>query len=132
MVALIRSIEAEEFNQQILEAKRNFDAGHDGLRAGMITARRCSIFKPIDTYMLPEQYQAHLRDIMSTREMQPHTLASFTAPTKLEASKITEVKPPLNPAAGPTNENLIDDVLAKEMVLVQAMRQRGQDRSGRP
>src|SRR5207253_1539001 len=68
--ALLRSISAEEYNQQILEAKRTFDAGRDAfVRKDYRMAR--ATFENIDPRMLPEAYQARLRDFMSTKEMQP-------------------------------------------------------------
>jgi type II secretory pathway component GspD/PulD (secretin) len=69
-IALLRSIDTEEFNQRRLRAIRTFDAAwsayvrHDYAHAGnMITA--------IDVRLLDESRQAKLRDMMTTPEMQP-------------------------------------------------------------
>jgi hypothetical protein len=126
VLKLIRSISAEEYNQQILEAKRNFDAGLDAFlqkdyRKAMF------VFGSIDAMMLPEPYQARLRDIMSTREMQPQSLAQTGGPSYLKGGKIVEQKVPVDLAADPAKANLLDEVRAKELVQFQALRQRGQE-----
>lgn len=124
-LALIRSIDAEEYNQKILEARRNFEAGIEAYVQKDYRRAR-SIFQHIDVVMLPEQYQARLRDFMSTREMQPEAIAQVSERTRIQPSQIGP-KGPSEPNGKPAGENLIDDVLAKEAVLVQMMRQRGQE-----
>ncbi len=124
VLALIRSISAEEYNQQVLEAKRTFDAGldaflHKDFRKAMF------VFQSIDTQMLPDQYQARLRDIMSTRDMQPDKL------TLVQYDRLpgTKIDPKVGPETlvGPDRENLMDTVKARESIQYQALRQRGQE-----
>ena len=117
----VRSINAEEYNQQILEAKRNFDVGVDAL-AGRDYKKAMFILQQIDPLLLPENYQSRLRDIMSMREMQPVRLAQGE---QLKGEKIIE-KGTYDPPANP-QDDLINSVRASELVLHQAMRQRGSD-----
>jgi type II secretory pathway component GspD/PulD (secretin) len=68
--AVLRSIDAEERNQQILSANRDFDAGmsayyqRDYSRAG-------SILRSIDPRVLSLDKQDRLKEIMGAAEMQP-------------------------------------------------------------
>jgi hypothetical protein len=69
-VALLRSIDAEEFNQRRLLANRTFDAArsawlrHDYAIAGNMLAG-------IDPKLLDPARQSRLREILMTPEMQP-------------------------------------------------------------
>jgi type II secretory pathway component GspD/PulD (secretin) len=120
-LALIRSISAEEYNQQIIEAKRTFDAGLDAfLQKDFRKAH--FVFKTIDTMRLPIEYQARLRDIMATKEMQPEITQTGNAQF-IPGSKMIEPKMQPNVDGGP--ENLIDPQKAKDLVRYQALRQRG-------
>ena len=67
---LLRSINAEEFNQRILEAKRTFESGLDSV-AHKDFRKAMYLFQAIDTMYLPLEYQARMRDVMGMREMQP-------------------------------------------------------------
>jgi type II secretory pathway component GspD/PulD (secretin) len=121
VLALLRSISAEETNQQLLEAKRSFDAGRDAfVRKDYPMAR--GIFEKIDPRMLPEGYQARLRDFMSTKEMQNIVLTGYIPGTPITPK--TNPDDPMNPAPEPS---LLDKTRAEEMVRYQAMRQRGQE-----
>lgn len=117
----VRSINAEEYNQQLLEAKRNFDVGVDAL-AARDYKKAMFIFQQIDPLMLPDHYQARLRDIMSMREMQPIRLAQAEM---IKGGKIVE-KGTYDPPANP-QDDLLNKVQAAETVLKQALRQRGAD-----
>lgn len=122
-LALIRSISAEEYNQQILEAKRNFDAGLEAfLQKDFRKAQ--FVFAAIDTTMLPEPYQVRLRDIMSTREMQQPIQLTQGERTNLKGEKIIETKPPQDPGAKPS---LMDEHKARDLLQYQALRQHGLD-----
>jgi type II secretory pathway component GspD/PulD (secretin) len=125
VLKLIRSISAEEYNQQILEAKRNFDAG---LEAYMQNDYRKAmvVFGSIDAIMLPEPYQARLRDIMATPPMQPQRSAQSSESSFLKAGKISEPKGPPNPPDDQGTTNPFDEFKAKELVQFQMLRQHGQ------
>jgi type II secretory pathway component GspD/PulD (secretin) len=69
-VAILRSIDTEEFNQRRLRAIRTFDAAWSAfVRADY--AHSGNMIAAIDTRMLDEARQAKLRDMMATPEMQP-------------------------------------------------------------
>ncbi|MSQ93525.1 MAG: hypothetical protein EXR98_03090 [Gemmataceae bacterium] len=124
VLALIRSISAEEYNQQVLEAKRTFDAGLDAFLQNDYR-KAMFVFQSIDTQMLPDQYQVRLRDIMSTREMHSGNLAQAHY-EKLPGTKI-ETKGGLETAIGAEKDSLMDTVKAREQIQYQALRQRGQE-----
>jgi type II secretory pathway component GspD/PulD (secretin) len=78
-LAVLRSIDTEEFNQKRLRANRTFDAAWSAYvrrdyphSAGMIAA--------IDTQLLDEPRQVRLRDMMATPEMQPSARGPAAAP----------------------------------------------------
>ncbi|MBI2804328.1 MAG: hypothetical protein HYX68_05010 [Planctomycetes bacterium] len=124
-LALIRSISAEEYNQQVLESKRTFDAGLEAfLRKDY--ARALFVFKTIDSLKLPPEYQARMRDIVSTREMQPQEVLQTAGSQFLKGTPINPKKDPGTPF-NPERDDLIDRVQAREIVQFQALRQRGQD-----
>jgi type II secretory pathway component GspD/PulD (secretin) len=81
-MALLRSIDVEEFNQKMLAANRAFDAGHSAfLRQDYGQAQL--ILKQIDPRMLkPEKYE-RLKEIMNTPQMQPTALAQAKEGTTL-------------------------------------------------
>lgn len=121
----LRSISAEETNQQILQALRNFDVGVTAL-ADKDYRKAMAIFQTIDPLLLPETQQARMRDIMGMREMQPQQLVAAVNDRgeKIRGSKIEPKKPFDEPARG---EDLIGNVKAAETVQFQALRQRGFD-----
>jgi type II secretory pathway component GspD/PulD (secretin) len=124
VLRLLRTIGAEERNQQMLQAKRTFDAGLDAF-VQKDYRRAMTIFQNIDPMMLPEQYHARMRDIMATREMQPQ---HFLQAGHQEVLKGQPIDPKKNPgvAVNPLEkDNFIEDHKAKEIVQFQALRQRG-------
>src|SRR5207247_1414617 len=72
---LLRSISAGELNEQILEARRTFDAGVEAFLSKNFQ-RALFLFQAIEPTLLPDQYQARLRDFMSMREMDPRNFAA--------------------------------------------------------
>lgn len=121
VLRFVRSVKAEEDNQEILAAMRNFEVGVNAL-ADKDYRKAMAIFQSIDPLILPEQHQARLRDIMGMREMQPQELAKAE---KLKGRPIEEKKPFGPPMQA--EDDLIGNVKAAEMVQFQALRQRGYD-----
>lgn len=123
VLRFVRSINAEETNQQILEAMRNFEVAVDAL-AAKDYQKALYLFQSIDPLLLPEQTQNRMRDIMGMREMQPQMIAQ-TNKNFLKGGKIDvreEYGQPVQP-----NDDLLKTVKATESVQFQALRQRGYD-----
>lgn len=123
-LALIRSISAEEYNQQILEAKRNFDAGLDAFLQKDFK-KAIFVFQSIDTAMLPEPYQVRYRDIMSTREMQQPIMLTQGERINLKSEKIIETRPTGEPNRNTEKPSLLDEHKARDLLQYQALRQHG-------
>jgi len=121
VLRLLRSIAAEEHNQQILQAKRNFDAGIDAFVAKDYR-QAMTVFQSIDPMTLPEPYQSRLRDIMATREMQPQAIVQAGHQQTLKGEKIDATNPGVAPV---DRDNLIEETRAREIVQYQALRARG-------
>jgi type II secretory pathway component GspD/PulD (secretin) len=67
---VLRSIDAEEFNQKLLTANRAYDAGVEAFRQQRY-AQAATIFRGIDPHQLTPERQARLKEIMLVPEMQP-------------------------------------------------------------
>ncbi len=127
IIGLIATISAEEYNQQVLSAKNNFDVGLKAF-AQKDYRKALAMFQALDPNMLPEQHKIRLRDIISTKEMQPPQIAQVGGQ---EFMKGTTIVPKGDPGGLPDQEprqtNLMDEVQAKQQVHYQMVRQRGQD-----
>jgi type II secretory pathway component GspD/PulD (secretin) len=124
VVRFLRTINAEETNQEILAAIRNFEVGLDALTGKTPDYRKAmAIFQQIDPMMLPEKYQVRLRDIMGMRQMQPDILAKMDR-TSIMASTIEVKQQNYDVPAGEKND-LLDEFKAGELVQYQALRARG-------
>ncbi len=73
--AMLRSIDAEEFNQQVLEAEKTFAAGHKAFLSKDYRQAR-GIFENMDTRLLPPGKKAMLKNIMIAPEMQASSVSS--------------------------------------------------------
>ncbi|MBI3822124.1 MAG: hypothetical protein HY289_05520 [Planctomycetes bacterium] len=124
VLALIRSISAEEYNQHVLEARRNFDAGLDAFR-NQEHRKALFLFQAIDTTMLPEHCQARLRDIMATRDM--NIVAQAQTKEMIKGGTIIEQKTQIDPPGAGAKRDALDEYKAIEAVKVQEMRTRGQE-----
>jgi type II secretory pathway component GspD/PulD (secretin)/tetratricopeptide (TPR) repeat protein len=71
---VLRSIDAEEFNQRLLTATRSFDAGVAALNRHEYP-QAVSILRGIDSHMLPPDKQARLKELLLLPEMQPTYVA---------------------------------------------------------
>src|SRR5262249_8547547 len=69
-VALLRSIDTEEFNQRRLQTMRKFDAAWSAFVRHDFTYAS-NMIGTIDTRLLDGGRQSKLRDMMATAEMQP-------------------------------------------------------------
>src|SRR5262249_11354351 len=67
-VALLRTIDVEEFNQKTLEVNRTFDAAASAYRKGNV-ALASSMITAIDTRLLTADRQQRLREMAMTPEM---------------------------------------------------------------
>jgi type II secretory pathway component GspD/PulD (secretin) len=119
-LALLRSIETEEYNQKRLRAIRTFDAGwqaymrRDYPHAGNLMAA-------IDVSLLDDARRARLRELMSTPEMQPSNhgqLAQTGGPG--DSSGVRNPGTSLPPGAGRASATDDADALLKR---TQAMRE---------
>ncbi len=119
-LALIRSISAEEYNQQILEAKRNFDAGLEAFLQ-KDHKKALFIFQSIDTNMLPDPYQVRLRDIMGTREIN----LALGEKTFINKTPIEIKTGSPTPGANAEKPSLLDEHKARDLLQYQALRQHG-------
>ncbi len=122
---LLRSINAEEFNQRILEAKRTFESGLDCV-AHKDFRKAMYLFQSIDTMYLPVEYQRRMGDIMVMREMQPQAPEQqYQKPAFLRASAIEDKAPATARAANSDPEDLLGHQKAMEKVQYEALRMRG-------
>jgi type II secretory pathway component GspD/PulD (secretin) len=83
--AMLRSIDAEEFEQRCREARRTFDAGNSAfLRRDYSHARL--ILQSLDPRMLENDQQARLRELMAVPEMQSADPSTGIARTSIPGS----------------------------------------------
>lgn len=122
---LLRSINAEEFNQRILEAKRTFDSGLDCV-ARKDFRKAMYLFQAIDPMYLPADYQRRMSDVMAMREMQPKAPEQqFQQPAFMRASAIDEKGPATPRGANPEQEDILAAHKAMEKVQYEKLRQSG-------
>lgn len=77
--ALLKSIDAEEYNQTILASNRTADAGVDAYRRHDYR-RAASILGAVDMKRLAPERQRHVREILASAEMQPEALVNGNQP----------------------------------------------------
>jgi type II secretory pathway component GspD/PulD (secretin) len=94
---VLRSIDAEEFNQKLLVASRTFDAGMSAYQRGDYS-QAGTIFRTIDPRLLPAEKQARLKEVMMTAGMQPAavTQAQFAA----GQASVAQASPPAGSQPG--------------------------------
>jgi len=71
---LLRSIDAEEYNQKILAADHAFDAGQGAFQRREYS-QAGTMFRTIDPHLLSTDKQARLKEYMLTPELQPSAIA---------------------------------------------------------
>src|SRR5262249_17521547 len=127
--AVLRDIDREEANQNMLTAMRTFDAGqqafnrHDYAQAG-------AIFRTIDVRLLDPTRQGRLKELLTIPEMQPRNVQQAAAvgvtPMAPGMARASDVAP--MPQGTPSPEaSFATQVQALREVRFQEMRQRGLD-----
>ncbi len=127
---LVRSISAEEYNQSLIEAKRNFEAAVEAF-ARKDHQKSLFLFQTIDPSLLPQQYQAQMRDIMATPDMHPSSMIQLVGNQSsgqeiLKGGKITEKKTQTT-LPNSERDNMLDDYKSLQLVQVQQLRQQGSE-----
>jgi type II secretory pathway component GspD/PulD (secretin) len=117
--AVLRSIYAEEHNQNLLAARRSFEAAVDAFSQGNYP-KAMSIIATFDPQSLPPDSQARLREIMGTREMQP---GFAQAQHKEPAAPSKEM--PGKARVGDNGPDYLDTVRVMEEVQFQQLYERG-------
>jgi type II secretory pathway component GspD/PulD (secretin) len=128
--ALMRSIDAEEFNQRMLIANRSFDAGLSAFyRKEYVQA--AAILRTVDPQLLRADRQGKMREIMNRPEMQPSALAQAS----LKAPDTADPQPGAghavaSDAGGPAKvitpeQSFAQQTKAMEDVKVQMLREKG-------
>jgi type II secretory pathway component GspD/PulD (secretin) len=125
--ALLRSIDAEEFSQRVLEAKRSFDAGV-GYFNRRDYAQAASILHAVDLTLLEPDKQARYREIMQTPEMRPQALTLVSAKTpagSLPGTAHASDAAGGPPASAPLEESLAQRTRAMQEIKFQQLRTKG-------
>jgi hypothetical protein len=76
--AVLRSVDAEEFNQRVLVARKSFDAGASAYQRREY-AQAGSILRGVDVNLLEPERQGKYRELMQMRELQPQTMTLASA-----------------------------------------------------
>lgn len=130
-LAVLRTIDTEEFNQRCLEACRTFDSAMQAYRRREYNFAR-NIVKEVDVRLLDPDRQGRLREVLMTPEMhQP-------APSELVQtghagdpqpghSQATDSVKEQTPSEGKQELTLLETTRAKREVFFQAMEQKGRD-----
>jgi type II secretory pathway component GspD/PulD (secretin) len=128
--ALMRSIDAEEFNQRMLVANRSFDAGLSAFYRKEYT-QAAAILRTVDPQLLRADRQGKMREIMNRPEMQPSALVQVG----VKGQEIPEVQPGAghavaSDAAGPAKivppeASLAQQTQAMQNVRFQKLREEG-------
>ncbi len=133
---VLRSIDAEEFNQRILTANHSFEAGLSAFyrreysKAGMI-------LRSIDPHLLAEGKQNRLKEIMLVPEMQPGAVAQVRYPATMTGTgnqpgvaRVSDVQPgveaPRTPAVSP-EADFAQQFKAMQEVKFQELRTKGME-----
>jgi type II secretory pathway component GspD/PulD (secretin) len=117
--AVLHDIGAEEYNQRLLDAQRTFDAGVDAYTHGEFP-RAASILANVDIMLLPPAQQQRMREMMSTRELQPQALAQVDHKVPLVPNHI-DSSPPGVAVAGDEPDDALTNVKAMETIQFQQM-----------
>jgi type II secretory pathway component GspD/PulD (secretin)/tetratricopeptide (TPR) repeat protein len=75
---VLRSIDAEEFNQKVLGANHAYDAGLDAFQRREY-AKAGAIFRTLDSHLLTPDKQARLKELALAPELQPSAVAQVGA-----------------------------------------------------
>jgi type II secretory pathway component GspD/PulD (secretin) len=120
---LITSIDDEERNQKILLSNRNADALRDAyVRHDYVQA--AILYRSIDWNDLSPDRRNHLREILSTKEMQTALAGPDTSPTAGHATASDLAQGPAAPGAAAENDKLMQYKL-RQQVLFQKLRDEG-------
>jgi type II secretory pathway component GspD/PulD (secretin) len=122
---LLRSIDAEEFNQKVLAASRTYDAGFEAYYRRDY-ARAVAILRTVDPQLLPPDRQARLRDALTAPQMQSSgiALAGIKPDTGNQPGRASvSDQAPGNPVA--VQKDFAKEVLLMQQVRAQKMRQDG-------
>lgn len=129
-VQVLRSIDAEEFNQTVLAANRTATAGIEAFR-NRDYRTAAGIFAALDMKRIAPQYRDQIREILSTREMQPEIVGHKLQPVPTGNAGTTfahESTKPLGKATVsdlPKNENLTENVRVMEKIQFDRLREMG-------
>jgi type II secretory pathway component GspD/PulD (secretin)/tetratricopeptide (TPR) repeat protein len=125
---MLRSIDAEEFNQRILAANRAYDAGRSSFHRREF-AQASTIFRTLDMQLLSAEKQAKLKELMQLPEMQQRSLNQVAAKSPAHAqgtepgrARVGDLAPP---AAASAEESFAKQVQAMQEVKFQKLRQEG-------
>jgi type II secretory pathway component GspD/PulD (secretin) len=129
---ILRSIDAEEFNQKVLADQRAFNAGLEAFVQQRYT-QAAAIFRQLDPHRLTPEQQARLKDIMLSPEMQPTRIAQVEARKPGMATAVASDQMPSAPqvadavpaANAQPSADLTKQVLAMQEVQFQALRSDG-------
>src|SRR5207245_6051605 len=83
---VLRSIDAEEFNQRTLTANRTFDAAVEACRRQQY-AQAVTMLQSIDSHLLPPEKQVRLKEMMLMPGMQPGALVQAGQREALSAER---------------------------------------------
>jgi type II secretory pathway component GspD/PulD (secretin) len=123
--ALLRNIDAEEFEQRRRDARRTFAAGHSAfLRREYSQAN--VLLRSLDPKMLEPNEQAQLRELMSVPEMQTANLPAAVALQPVEGAPLPGSAPAV-PGKAPAGDNsreasYLEQVQAMQEVKFQKLR----------
>lgn len=116
---VIRSIDAEEFNQRLLAASRSYDAGVSALQR-QDSAQALTIFRSIEPSLLPAEKQARLKEMMGGLDPQHATVAGTTPKaTPDTGTGVTQASVPAR------DDNYAQQVKALQDVKYQQLREEG-------
>ncbi len=123
---ILRSIDAEEFNQRILAANRTFEAGRAALHRREY-AQASAIFRSLDVPLLAPEKQAKLKELMQMPELQPRTVAQASGKTASDSGTpgTASVRDLAPAATQPVEESFAKQVQAMQEVKFQKMRDEG-------
>jgi type II secretory pathway component GspD/PulD (secretin) len=134
-LAIIRGIDAEEFNQKRLAAGRTFDAAHSAFQRKEY-AYSAALLRSIDPRLLDADRQGRLKEMMALPEMQPSALAHGTEPAApSDGPKATDANPGVvqvtDTAPRSPENDFARQVLAMQEVKFQELRSKGLEAQNR-
>src|SRR5262249_10870342 len=106
---VLRSIDAEEFNQQRNQANRSFEAAISAFnRSDAMQAR--AILNAIDVHLLDQEKQTKYKELMRTPQMQPSSAVAQASGRGDGAGVAKATDDPAAPKALPVEVNLAQKV----------------------